>query len=277
MEIESAFTEPKETVSIESSSEKPGLVLIQIDGLSHKAVLKAIEMEYMPNFSKLIDSGKISMTPFNCGVASITEAIQSSMFYGHKIAGNHWYDKSQQKSIYGVVCEDKIEELACSEGKQGLLKNGVVAGSPLSGGAEETYVTVSSLVENMKTKGVIKSLVKETRKDVDLLQRNGYSLKNLVIDSIKDVIGESIHMAKNGLVKNLDGLLVPVLKGVGHNLFEPIVLSAFQEAIRKGKDIMYTDLASYDDIAHYFGPESKEAFEMLKSADEHIGEIMKEI
>lgn len=60
----------------------PGLILIQIDGLAHPELLKALARGRMPFLKRLIRKEHYRLEHMFSGVPSTTPAVQAELFYG---------------------------------------------------------------------------------------------------------------------------------------------------------------------------------------------------
>ena len=69
-----------------SLSAEPGLLVVQIDGLSRQGLLDAMALGDAPFLSSLVDNGAYAVTPVYAGVPSTTPAVQAELFYGVKDA-----------------------------------------------------------------------------------------------------------------------------------------------------------------------------------------------
>ena len=252
---------------------KKKLVLMQIDGLSHKVLTKAMKEGHAPNIKNLLDSKGYAISPFRCGIATVTIPVLASLFYGVELPGNDWYDKETNQHVDGTIYETKLREDLAKQGKEGILAKGVTFSSPLSGGSTDTAMVVNPLKDSQKKKGTIRTLLKEAKKDIKLLKKGGYSLTKTAWNFVRDIFKVRSWMKKEGVSRTKLDKLSPILMSLNHNVIEKVAAEGMKEAIDKGVPVMYTDFAAYDEKAHYFGPHSKESMDMLESIDKLIGEV----
>lgn len=267
-------SEPKDKFQSEPAAEKRKLVLMQIDGLSHKALNYAMKEGYAPNIAKLVDSKEYALSPFQCGIATVTIPVLASLFYGVELPGNDWYDKESGQHVDGIVYETQLRADLAKEGKEGILTHGAVFSSPLSGGSTDTGMVVNPLKEGQKSKGTLKTLIAEAKKDIKLLKKGGYSLTKTAWNFVKDIFKSSAWLKREGVSRTKLDKLAPIMMSLNHNIIEKVAAEGMKDAIENGVPIMYTDFAAYDEKAHYFGPTSKESMDMLKSIDNLIGQVM---
>jgi endonuclease/exonuclease/phosphatase family metal-dependent hydrolase len=66
----------------DARSAEPGLLIIQIDGLSRQRLLETIAAGGAPFLRSLLDRGTYALTPVYSGMPSTTPAVQAELFYG---------------------------------------------------------------------------------------------------------------------------------------------------------------------------------------------------
>jgi hypothetical protein len=72
-----------------------GLVVIHLDGLSHRRLQMALQRGHMPFVGSLIESEGYEVLPYRCGVPSTTPFAQAGILYGDnsEIPSYRWWDK----------------------------------------------------------------------------------------------------------------------------------------------------------------------------------------
>ena len=56
--------------------------MLEIDGLSYPRLMYSIERGFMPFLKELLDSGKYTVRPYDCGVPSQTSSCQAGIMFG---------------------------------------------------------------------------------------------------------------------------------------------------------------------------------------------------
>jgi hypothetical protein len=270
-----------DSVSITGESDKK-LVLLQIDGLSHKSMAKAMDEGHVPNLAKLVQSDDYKMDEFNCGIASLTLPVQAGMFYGAKAPANIWYDKKADEVQLPTEYMRKGREadyLQFTErtNENGLLEGGLSVCSPLSGGADETVSTPAVMLNEMEEKGKVRTTTAEALKLLKLLRKDNHSLtkvgKNLITDLVKyqrkiNEVGSFNHKADKSNVGKIS---------LTKNVLEGSSTSAIKDGVERGLPVMYANYTAYDAVCHYFGPDDDETLSTLDRIDGNIGEILKQV
>jgi hypothetical protein len=132
----------------ERTSTEPGLILIQIDGLSYSQFRKALDKNRLPFLGKLMASQGFTLRPFYSGMPSTTPAVQAELFFGVKTAVPAYQFYKRQSSetciMYDSHCVNQVAEILATEHK-GLLKGGASFGNVFAGGATEARYCAQTL------------------------------------------------------------------------------------------------------------------------------------
>jgi endonuclease/exonuclease/phosphatase family metal-dependent hydrolase len=129
-------------------SQDPGLVLIQIDGLSHSALHREISRGKLPFLKRLLAEEGYQIRHHYSGIPSSTPAVQGELFYGVKQCVPAFkYLDSRSKEVFLFFRPEnaaKIEK-RISRGNPGLLHGGSSYGNVFSGGAAESHFCVAGM------------------------------------------------------------------------------------------------------------------------------------
>ena len=69
---------------LKQSTAEPGLVMVQIDGLSMTQFNRALQKENLPFLQSLLSKERYILRSFYSGLPSNTPAVQAELFYGVK-------------------------------------------------------------------------------------------------------------------------------------------------------------------------------------------------
>ena len=72
--------------SPEGEAQEPGLIMLQIDGLSRREFERAVESGQLPFLARLIRRGHFTLESFYSGLPSSTPAVQGEIFFGVRTA-----------------------------------------------------------------------------------------------------------------------------------------------------------------------------------------------
>ena len=125
---------------------EPGLVLVQIDGLSEPQLQRALEMGKMPFLKSLIEKEDYRVVPMYSGVPSTTPSVQGELFYGvHQAVPAFSFVDRATGRIVKMYEREPAEALEDSFAeKEALLRDGSAYADIYSGGAEDTRFCAAS-------------------------------------------------------------------------------------------------------------------------------------
>ena len=126
---------------------RPGLVLLQIDGLSRQEFERALERGEMPFLQRLIQREHYQVLDHYSGLPSTTSAVQAEIFYGVKGAVPAF---SFRDRLTGTVVRMFEPEAAARieglhDGPESLLKGGSAYSDNYIGGAAESHFCPSAM------------------------------------------------------------------------------------------------------------------------------------
>ncbi|MGD2205959.1 MAG: alkaline phosphatase family protein [Anaerolineae bacterium] len=255
-------------------SGRRGFIILEIDGLAYTYLRQAIRGGYMPYLARLILGRKLRLARWRCGLPSTTPASQAGILYGNNwdIPGFRWYDKETQSTVTSKLpasaraIQDRI-----SMGRIGLLRGGSSYTNMFDGDARLSLFTLAALgrdrlFENVRGLGF---LILFGLSPLRLLKVIGLSLWTWLVYVIK-------RFASWARVKPRDShftFLGPLLEIFNNIIFREVTTFSVMVDIYRGMPAIYACYTGYDEIAHHFGADSREAFRALRGLDRQIRQI----
>lgn len=255
------------------ATEAPGLIMIQIDGLSRRQLEAAMSAGRMPYLSRLLQRRHFSLGSFYSGVPSTTPAVQGEIFYGVKavVPSFEFLDRRSGRMfrMYEAESAEEIERRMVEAGAEPLLSGAHVYSNIYRGGGAESYYCSADLCMERITRRMhpLKSLLLALLYFPTLLRGVGLALLELFI-AIGDVIGGSI--AHGNLLDELR--FVPARVGICLSAREAIRFRVLLD-IARGVPLIHANFLGYDEQAHRRGPGSDFAHWTLKGIDRAIRDI----
>lgn len=258
------------------ASKKPlrGLLILQVDGLSLPSLREALERGRMPTISALLARGTHRLHGWQCGVPSNTPAVQAGMLYGERqdIPGYRWFDRDAQKMRVVSRPEDlRILEERAAESGTPLLEGGSCINSFMAGGAAKRLMTVSAVGEGASGR----RLGEQADFNLFFLSPNAYT--KAILDTAYDFLA-GFFLAVAGLLDRSR----PRLRFSFKRIAQRSVANAFlrnlsffwlkQDMVR-GVPVIYSNFVGYDDVAHYSGPDTREAHLSLAAFDRRLRQL----
>lgn len=255
-----------------------GIIVLEIDGLSHDRLLKAVSRRQMPFMKDLLDSGKFVISEFDCGIPSQTSSAQAGIMFGNNydICAYRWYDKKQRKVISSGSFQDAgwMEKRILDGGKSGLLENGGSSiNNLISGNASVAILTVSAIIPKDNTERLKRTL------DMYLFSLKPYLLNKSIIFTIAEMGIEVLQYAWAWIRDKKPRLnrlrrFYPLVRGVSSVLLRDISTSLIINDVYRGRPAIYATFYGHDEIAHHSGPDSWEAMHALVGIDRAIKKIV---
>lgn len=252
-----------------------GFVILQIDALSHRDVLAAMDRGYLPHLKHMLESSH-RVDRWRSGIPSDTAAIQCSLMYGSKsdVPGFYWYDRRKQRP---VICSWPLDmarvEADNAAGRTGLLRHGSVYMGMAAGGAQRAVLTTSAL-------GRTRFPPRLTGIDVFLLLvLNPWRLARAAALTLVEIFIELYEQASarlRGRYVAPEGIF-PLTRACTHVLFRELTTLGIRLDIFRGVPAVYANYIGYDEVAHHLGPRSISAYRTLKALDRQVRDVKKAI
>lgn len=254
-------------------TDQPGLLLIQIDGLSRKQMERALEAGNLPYLSRLIRRGHFSLETFYSGVPSTTPAVQGEIFYGVRAAVPAFQFLHRTSGTVMRMFEpdaaEMIEHELAARAKP-LLEGGRSYSNIFRAGAERSRYCSSDLApdELLRHLHPLKSLVL-------LLAYAPRFLRILALGAVETALAVS-DAVKGVLFKRQELVLE-----LGFIPARVVVCSLVRELVRfrvlldleRGVQVVHANFLGYDEQSHRRGPQSSFAHWTLKGIDRAIRDI----
>ncbi len=250
-----------------------GLVIIQIDGLAHKHLQRAMQRRHLPNVRRMLEKGDFVLDRWRCGLPSTTPAAQAGIMFGDNdnIPAFRWYDKSTRRSVVcklpGTVASLQMH---ATRGRQGIIHSGSSYVNLFDGGASNSLFTLTTLhprrlFENVRGAGLLALFLLNPLRVLRILY---LSLKEYVADGLQRL---SARLRGQSYPPVLG--IFPFLRIFSNVIFREIETFAVLVDIYRGVPAIYATYYGYDEIAHHFGVGSLAAHQALRGIDRCIGQI----
>lgn len=262
-----------------ANTDKPGILYLEIDGLSIDVLKTALEKGHMPTLKNWLDSGSHKLISWETDFTSQTGAMQTGILLGNNtdIPAYRWWDRKSGKMIMSGNPKDAKEiEKKLSNGK-GLLSNGGASrGNMFSGDASESLFTMSSMLVKSRGRGpgfyfylinpyVVARLISRFFIEVVKEWYEAWQQKRQYKKGSKEV--RHIVSSRNIGYAFLRAFMGPFL--------QDLTTFAVISDIMRGVPAVYALYAGYDDLGHFAGMKSKEAFEALHETDRYFTRVQK--
>ncbi len=254
-----------------SKTDVPGFLFLEIDGLGKALLHRALDEGFMPTLKRWLDQGTHSLTGWETDYSSQTGAMQTGILLGKndEVPAYRWWDRSSQRIVMSGNPRDAVAvEASLSTGRGLLAEGGASRGNMFSGDATESLFTMSTVLDRKRSTGpgfyfylfspyVVVRLI--SRYVVELFRE---WLESWQQRRRKD---KYIVKARNFLYAFFRGFMGPVMQDLA-------TYTVISDVLR-GVPAIYALYAGYDDLSHFAGMNSPEAFKVLHETDRYFARI----
>jgi hypothetical protein len=243
--------------------------MLQIDALAYSDLRRALELGLTPTISRLLREG-FALRRWFCGLPSATPYCQAGMFHGENdgIPAFRFYDKSARKVItcnapHGVqYIRDRIHS-------PGALSGGSSYVNLLDGDAQTVAFTVAT-----REKMSVYRRLGGTRMAL-LILLHPIRMVRMAFQGVFEWLLEEWERTRGelaGRVPHSEGIF-PFIRILSNVVVRELQTMAILLDVYLGVPIIYSTFMQYDELAHHFGPSSKQALADLRRTDARISEI----
>jgi uncharacterized membrane protein YvlD (DUF360 family) len=254
-------------------SDRPGFVVVQVDGLGHDILREAVRTGRMPELARWLRSGSHRVAAWECALPSQTSASQAGILLGANdgIPAFRWYERSSGRLLVSNRAADAAEiERRLSTGHGLLARNGSSIGNLVSGDARRTVLTMSTIAD-------LHAGIGRRSRDFFLFFVNPYSTTRALAGMVGEIVRELYEARRErrrGVEPRMDrGGAFPFLRAVSCVLLRDLSVTLLVEDMVRGVAVTYADLVGYDEIAHHAGPDRSEAMAHLESVDRQLASL----
>ncbi len=255
-------------------SHEPGLIMLQVDGLSLHQLQRAMASGRLPFLRRLREREHFKLGPMYSGVPSTTPSVQGELFYGahQAVPAFAFRDAASGRLVrmYEPAVARARQERLAHEG-QALLEGGSAYSDVYTGGAAESGFCIASLMSSPLSRSTSwpRRILFLLAYFPSLLRAGALIVVELalaIVDFFRGIL------SGQDLIKELK--FIPTRVGVGVLMRELITISASIDAAR-GLPVIHANFIGYDEQAHRRGPDSAFAHWSLKGIDRCMRRIYK--
>jgi len=250
---------------------EPGLVMIQVDGLSHAQLTQALERREMPFLKRLLTRERYRLHVHYAGIPSSTPRVQAELFYGAPRAVPAFSFRDGTGEVVRMFDPGPAGRMEADLADRGepLLAGGSAYADIFTGGAREAHFCPSALGW-----GSVLAAAKPWTLAV-LVLTNLYSFVRaavLVAVEVPIALVDVVRGLIDGrsLGKELKFVLTRVAICI---LLRELTTIGAKVDVARGLPVVHVNFLGYDEQAHRRGPSSRFAHWALKGIDDAIARI----
>jgi len=251
-------------------SDVPGVLFLEIDGLAHDVLLRALQDGSAPTLAAWVRGGSHRLRRWETDWSSQTGACQAGLLHGSNedMPAFRWWEKERGEAIVTNHPRDAEEiERRHSDGRGLLHADGASRANILSGDAPHSMLTMSTALRRRRPIG----------KDYAAYFARPYAAARTLALVIADVVRE--RRAARSQVR--DDVRPRIHRGRSYvfaRAWGTVVQRDLQVAtvigdVLAGRPVIYTTFLAYDEVAHHSGIERHDALAVLHDLDRQIARI----
>jgi uncharacterized membrane protein YvlD (DUF360 family) len=254
------------------SSDVPGVVFLEIDGLAHEIVVRALRDGNMPTVARWLREGSHRLIRWETDWSSQTGACQAGLLHGNSDdwPAFRWWEKERNRPIVTNHPKDAAElERRHSNGRGLLHEDGASRANILSGDAKHSLLTMSTVLRRERHGRI--------GQDYFAYFANPYNVTRTVVLALADIAQELYYAAQQRrrdirprIKRTLTYALVRSWATV---IQRDLQVAAIIGDLYAGLPVAYTTFLAYDEVAHHSGIERPDALSVLRKLDRQFTRI----
>lgn len=254
-----------------STSDVPGVVFVQIDGLAEPILRRAIASGDVPTLRRWLTEGTHTLTSWETDWSSQTGVSQCGILHGsaHDMPAFRWLDKSTGAIVVSNRRSSaQAIERAHSDGKGLLAHDGSSYSNLFSGDAERAVLTMS-----------VAGTVKEGRIGsgyTGYFTRPEQALRtfNAAVADIARERRAALDQRRRGVEPRVHrGWVYSLLRAFTTVVSRDVCVAGVLHDMAEGRSAIYVDLLGYDEVSHHSGPERVDTLGVLRDIDRQIARL----
>jgi len=255
----------------------PGVIFLEIDGLSKRVLERAIGEGHMPNLKRWLDSGSHRLVGWETDTSCQTGGCQAGILHGNNddISAFRWVEKDNGNRVMtsSGMKDTPIIEKRHSDGKGLLSVNGYSRGNLLSGDATDAVFTFSRMGDKSKIYTPF----------YYSFFSNPYNFTRTISLVVVEVFRE-IRSRRRQERLNIQPRLEKEHRKGAYPLIRAFTTVFLRDAVTYTligdiflgeADAVYATFVGYDEVAHHNGIEDQDVFPVLQETDRAFGRLEK--
>jgi uncharacterized membrane protein YvlD (DUF360 family) len=251
-------------------SDVPGIVFLEIDGLAHDVLRRALINGSAPNLAAWLRSGSHRLQGWETDWSSQTGACQAGLLHGSNedMPAFRWWEKDRGAAIVTNHPRDAEElERRRSDGRGLLHTDGASRANILSGDAPHSMLTMSTALRRRRPIG----------RDYAAYFARPYAVARTLVLVLAEVLRER-RAARAQIRDDVRPRIARTRSYALVRAWATVVQRDLQVAtvvgdILAGRPVIYTTFLAYDEVAHHSGIERHDALAVLRDLDRQIARI----
>lgn len=256
------------------SAAYPGVLLLEIDGLSEAVLRGALQAGVMPVLARWQQEGSHRIVGWETDLSCQTGAAQAGILHGnnHNIPAFRWVEKEHGNRVVSsngpkdsVLIEQRI-----SDGDGLLAGKGAGRANLFSGDAADDLMVYSTLTSPSQF----------YRPSYYVFFANPYNFLRTLTLMVAEVLNE-IRQRRRQVKQDIQpripehrrGLYPFVRAAAAVFLRDAALYTVIGDVVSGKADVIYATFFGYDEVAHHSGVEDEDSLAVLRQLDKALGRI----
>lgn len=260
---------------VAAETDVPGIVFVQIDGLSEPVLRRALAAGDVPTLHRWIERGSHRIACWETEWSSQTGVSQCGILHGdvHDMPAFRWYEKDTGTLMVSNRSSSAAEiERRHSDGNGLLAQSGSSYGNLFTGDAERAALTMS-VAGRVKEGRVGAGYGRYFSRPDNAVQ----TLVGVVVDVWRERVAARDQRQRDVEPRVHRSVVYSLLRAFTTVVSRDVCVNGVLGDITEGRSAIYVDLLGYDEVAHHSGLERHDALCVLRDIDRQIGRIERAI
>src|SRR3954447_3193477 len=250
----------------------PGLLLLEIDGLAHAVLSRAMRDGNAPALGRWVREGTHRLARWETDWSSQTGACQAGILHGDNddMPAFRWWEKERAAPTVTTPPRDAMElERRHSDARGLLFSDGASRANILSGDAPHSLLTMSTALRRDRPGRI--------GQDYFAYFANPYNVLRTAALVAREVLSErwaAIQQKRRGVEPRIHrSTLYALMRAWATIIQRDLQVASVIADMYAGLPVAYTTFLAYDEVAHHSGIERPDALSTLRAVDRQIGRI----
>lgn len=246
-----------------NKTDVPGVMFLEIDGLSQAVFQKALGDGYMPTLKRWLEDGSHKLAGWETDLSCQTGGCQPGILHGNNfdIPAFRWYEKDNGRLLTSEKPHDVAEvEKRISDGNGLLARNGSSRANMYSGDAKESILTISTL-----------GSTRRNTMEYFLFYANPYMASRTFAIFLSHFIAEVaegwLQVVRNERPRVHRTGFYPFQRATTTGILRELSVFSLIGDMLRGLPAMYATFVGYDEVAHHSGVSRRDALRVLSGLD----------
>jgi uncharacterized membrane protein YvlD (DUF360 family) len=252
-----------------TESDVPGVIFLEIDGLAHEVLQRAMRDGNAPTLARWLRDG-YRFVRWETDWSSQTGACQAGLLHGNNddMPAFRWWEKDRGTSIVTNHPRDAEElERRHSDGRGLLHAGGASRANILSGDATHSMLTMSTVLRRRRPIG----------RDYSAYFASPYAVARTFVLAMAEIASErraqALQRRRDVQPRISRDRVYAAVRAWATVVQRDLQVAAIVGDMMAGRPVVYTTFLAYDEVAHHSGVERPDTLAVLRHVDRQLARV----